>query len=120
MTDDEDRCACGKSIDEVSFAHYLSCGDDAPCTREEAESVQERVVARIEAAIGTPCDIDDCAGLLRRGMATLHNIDITVTTLRPIVRGLYTRDPFVCPHKVAYWMEPTGEQIAKWAKDGVS
>jgi adenosine deaminase len=46
--------------------------------------------------------------------------DITVTTDRPLVIGPYTTEGVVCPHGVSFWPEPTGEQIAQWAKDGVS
>lgn len=117
MADEEDRCACGTPTHEVSFAHYLSCGDDAPCTQDEAQDFQERIAARILAVLGSPCDLEDCAGHLHRGMAE-QGIDITITTQPPLVHGPYTVAGFVCPHQVSYWMEPTGEQIAKWAKDG--
>jgi hypothetical protein len=46
--------------------------------------------------------------------------EITVSTARPLVRGPYTTDGFVCPHGVEYWIEPTGEQIADWAARGVA
>lgn len=45
--------------------------------------------------------------------------EITVSTLRPLVRGPYTVDGFVCPHGNEYWIEPTGEQIMAWGQAGV-
>lgn len=57
MSDDpeNDDCACGKSILEVSFAHYLSCGDDE-VSLEWAEDFQRRVVARLERTLGEDPD----------------------------------------------------------------
>jgi hypothetical protein len=52
-------------------------------------------------------------------MRTLNNIEVTVTTLAPLVRGPYTEQAWVCPHGVRWYMEPTGEQIAQWVRDGV-
>jgi hypothetical protein len=50
--------------------------------------------------------------------AAKQGLDVTVSTLRPLVAGPYTTDPFVCPHGVTYWIEPTGEQITGWIKEG--
>jgi hypothetical protein len=61
----------------------------------------------------------ECAeDVLRAGMTAL-GADVTVSTRPPLVAGPYTTDPFTCPHGVSYWMEPTGEQIARWARDGI-
>lgn len=60
----------------------------------------------------------ECAELLH-DMAANLGMDVTVSTVRPIVAGPYTTDPFVCPHKVTFWLEPTGEQITRWAREGV-
>jgi hypothetical protein len=46
-------------------------------------------------------------------------VEITVSTVPPLVAGPYTTDGFTCPHGVTFWIEPTGEQIAAWARDGV-
>ena len=59
-----------------------------------------------------------CARLLFDWMAAL-GAEVTVSTAPPLVLGPYTTDPFICPHGVTYWMEPTGEQIAAWRRDGV-
>lgn len=45
-------------------------------------------------------------------------IEITVSTEKPIVLGPYTTDGFTCPHGTTFWIEPTGEQIAQWQRDG--
>ena len=59
----------------------------------------------------------DCAGTLRDDAAEL-GLDVTVSTAPPVVIGPYTSEPFVCPHGVTCWIEPTGEQIARYVKDG--
>lgn len=62
-----------------------------------------------------PGDHADCADLLRREAAEL-GLEVTVSARPPVVRGPYTTEPFACPHGTAYWIEPTGEQIARWAR----
>jgi hypothetical protein len=59
-----------------------------------------------------------CADELAKDMRELGT-EVTASTSAPFVAGPYTTEPFVCPHNVAYWIEPTGEQIAAWARDGV-
>lgn len=59
-----------------------------------------------------------CAAELRDGMRELGT-DVTVSTSEPLVPGPYTTEPFMCPHGVTYWVEPTGEQIAEWVREGV-
>lgn len=44
---------------------------------------------------------------------------VVVSDQPPLVAGPYTTDAFICPHGVRWWIEPTGEQIAQWIKDGV-
>lgn len=61
---------------------------------------------------------DTCLAVLKDRMAAL-GVDITVSTIAPIVRGPYTTAPFICPHGTTFWIEPTGEQIAEWVRDGV-
>jgi hypothetical protein len=58
-----------------------------------------------------------CASALRDGMAP---IAITISTEPPLTIGPYTTDGFTCPHGVTYWIEPTGEQIARWQAEGVA
>lgn len=65
-----------------------------------------------------PPNADDCAEELRTWMAR-RGVEVTVTTVAPLVAGPYTTDPLRCPHGITYWLEPTGEQIAAWARDGV-
>ena len=57
-----------------------------------------------------------CAEQLRIGM---HPDDITISTEPPLVLGPYTTSGFTCPHGTTYWIEPTGEQIAKWRAAGM-
>lgn len=59
-----------------------------------------------------------CAGELHE-IASGLGLDVTITTAEPLVDGPYTTGAFVCPHGVRFWMEPTGEQIAEWVRDGV-
>jgi hypothetical protein len=66
----------------------------------------------------TPYGRPWCAHVLITNMAAM-GAEVTVSTAPPIVHGRYTVDPFRCPHGVTYWIEPTGEQIAAWVKDGV-
>ena len=65
-----------------------------------------------------PADHRDCADFLRAEMRQIGP-EIVVSEQPPLVAGPYTTDPFPCPHGVNFWIEPTGEQIAQWAKDGV-
>ena len=58
-----------------------------------------------------------CEAELRDGMRGLGT-DVMVSTSEPVVAGPYTTDGFICPHGVTYWIEPTGEQIAEWVRDG--
>jgi len=59
-----------------------------------------------------------CPQTLIDGMRA-QGVEITVSTVPPLVAGPYTTDPYVCPHGTTYWIEPTGEQIAAWVRDGV-
>ena len=63
-------------------------------------------------------DHSHCANILLDGMAA-QGVEVTVSTEPPLVAGPYTVAPFTCPHDVSFYMEPTGEQIAQWVKDGV-
>jgi hypothetical protein len=59
-----------------------------------------------------------CADYLKQQMAE-RGIEVTVSTAMPVVASAYEESCFTCPHGTTYWMEPTGEQIATWARDGV-
>ncbi len=61
-------------------------------------------------------DHSACADVLREVLAS-KGAEITVSTEPPIVHNPYVVDPILCPHKVLFWVEPTSEQIARWAKD---
>lgn len=60
----------------------------------------------------------DCPGIIKREMTKL-GVDVTVSTAPPLIQGPYEQAGFVCPHGTTYWLEPTSEQIARWARDGV-
>lgn len=60
----------------------------------------------------------ECENNLRQELAAT-GVEATISTAPPIVAGPYTHDGFRCPHGITYWLEPTGEQIARWARDGV-
>ena len=59
-----------------------------------------------------------CRPALVKSMAD-EDIEITVSDQPPLIANAYTIDPFICPHGTSYWMEPTSEQIAAWARDKV-
>jgi len=59
-----------------------------------------------------------CAQYIRDFFAG-EGIDATVSTAPPIVATPYTEPGMRCPHGTTFWFEPTSEQIAQWAKDGV-
>lgn len=54
---DDDRCACGLSIDVVDLDHYLSCGPDAVFTAEAAGGFVSRLATRLKRA-----SVDDIEG----------------------------------------------------------
>lgn len=66
-----------------------------------------------------PDEHKDCRGYLRDRFGR-RGIEITVSTAPPLVLTPYTTNPFTCPHGTDYWVEPTSEQIAAWARDGVA
>ncbi len=59
----------------------------------------------------------DCGQEIRTRMDTL-GCEVTVSTIRPLVSNPYL-EAMECPHGVTYYFEPTGDQIAVWARDGV-
>jgi hypothetical protein len=62
-------------------------------------------------------DHADCLDRLRTAYAGQH-IDVTISTVPPTVRGPFTLEaPFVCPHGVRHWAEPTSAQLAQWTAD---
>lgn len=60
-----------------------------------------------------------CAGELTQRMAAL-GVEISVSAQPPAVAGPYATEPFTCPHGTAFFIYPTGEQIAAWIRDGVA
>lgn len=60
----------------------------------------------------------DCAAQLHDTFAA-QGIDATVSHIPPLVHPGYTLR-LLCPHGVRWYAEPTGEQRAAWARDGVA
>lgn len=60
-----------------------------------------------------------CRGHLREETRQ-QGLDVTISEAPPLVAGPYTVEPFVCPHGVTYWIEPTGEQIAHWVASDIA
>jgi hypothetical protein len=59
-----------------------------------------------------------CPDVLRN-LSVETGCEITVSLARPLVAGPYETGSFTCPHGTTYYIEPTGEQIAAWARGGV-
>lgn len=47
-------------------------------------------------------------------------VEAHITHVPPIVPSGYLPLAMRCPHGVLWHMEPTSEQIAEWARDGVA
>lgn len=68
---------------------------------------------------GTPHDHAGCREYLRQ-RASHFGSEVSVSTEPPLVAGPYPTGGFKCPHGTTFYIEPTGEQIAQWARDGVA
>lgn len=66
-----------------------------------------------------PTTHSECREYVRLTMAEL-GCDATVSTAPPLAEGEFENAGFICPHGTTYWLQPTGEQVAKWARDGVA
>lgn len=66
----------------------------------------------------TPADHSECRPYLMR-LAAEIGTDVVVSLVPPIVAGPYRTEALTCPHGTTFYLEPTGEQIAEWARDGV-
>ncbi len=60
----------------------------------------------------------ECAETLR-SLSREIGTDIVISLVPPIVAGPYPTEALTCPHGRTFYMEPTGEQIAEWVRDGV-
>lgn len=67
---------------------------------------------------GATCG-EGCRGRLLDFMAA-RGIECTVTVTPPLVAPRYEPLDMVCPHGRMWFMEPTGDQIARWNADGVA
>lgn len=77
------------------------------------------MTAELDPTTGAIPDHVDCPRVIVEGFAEKGG-EVTVSTARPLAMGPYSGEGFLCPHGTAYWVEPTGDQIAQWAKDGVA
>lgn len=67
-------------------------------------------------AVPAPDSHDGCADHIRNIMA-VGGVEVTVRAANPLIASQWTRG-MTCPHGTTYWYEPTGEQHAKWAREG--
>jgi len=65
----------------------------------------------------TATEQQTCADELRRRFAA-HGCEVTITTAPPLVITPYI-ESIQCPHGTTFYVEPTSDQIAAWARDGV-
>lgn len=61
---------------------------------------------------------EECRAVLLEGFAKM-GVEATVTLEPPIVPPRYEALDMRCPHGRLWFAEPTSEQIAKWAAEGV-
>lgn len=66
-------------------------------------------------------DHDTCRETLRRSFALIAamlgepDMELTISTAPPIVEPEWGASyGCTCPHGVTFWLEPTGDQLAKW------
>lgn len=64
-------------------------------------------------------DHEGCKEALR-AMYRRHNIEVIVSSAPPLVKTPATAMPFTWPRGVNFSPEPTGEQIAAWARAGAA
>lgn len=57
-----------------------------------------------------------CRSILRDVMAS-KGADVAVSTALPLVPTPYGVTAYDCPHGTTYYLEPTSEQIAAWARE---
>lgn len=67
--------------------------------------------------MGEPLNHAGCREFIREAAAQL-GADVVVSTAPPLVEGPYGVNSYRCPHGVEYFIEPSGEQIAAWVRDG--
>jgi hypothetical protein len=63
------------------------------------------------------CPNDECRTFLVQQMAAM-GVEAVASPASPIIPPAYGATSFICPHGVEYWLEPTSDQIAAWAKAG--
>lgn len=65
-----------------------------------------------------------CAEFLLKQFAAIgeekgYGCEVTVSTAAPLVAGGYQEAGYECPHGVVYYVEPTSDQILRWAREKV-
>ena len=74
-------------------------------------------------------DHDGCRDILRQALAMacagagIPGADLNISTAPPLVSappGQWQPMSCTCPHGTEFWIEPTGEQRAKWRAEGVT
>lgn len=82
------------------------------------QSEHRRVPAIGGASVSAPACEKECGAFVRKAIADL-GADAIVSHLPPLIPSGYAQLEMRCPHGVLWYTEPTSEQIAQWAKDGV-
>lgn len=73
-----------------------------------------------------PACANECIAVLRREWAIacreqgVEVAEVHITHVAPLVEPLYEDLQMACPHGVVWHMQPTNEQVAQWAEDGVA
>lgn len=70
-------------------------------------------------AVTAPACVNECGRFMRRSLAE-QGADANVSHLPPVVASAYPPLVMTCPHGVTWFAEPSNEQRAKWAEDGVA
>lgn len=65
-----------------------------------------------------PCE-PECGAVIKDGFAKA-GIEVTVSTLYPILDTDYEDLSLCCPHGVRYHAEPTSDQQLRWREAGVA
>lgn len=65
-----------------------------------------------------------CAGNIQDRLSAIaamdgRNCETIVTTAPPLIDNGWTQ-AYECPHGVMWFVEPTSEQQAEWARDGLA
>lgn len=76
----------------------------------------------VSGRVNRPWPPPECAVSCRQVVVDFYaekGVEAHVTTEPPIVEPGYEPLDMRCPHGVVWFAEPTGDQIAKWNKEGL-